>query len=63
MTGRVPMRDLVAGDEILDLVVSGTVSAVIPTNAGAIRVDLVEGGFFIAPGAHEVITNREDVDA
>lgn len=65
MTGRVPLRDLKPGDEILDLIVSGTVadSGPLPRPAGAYRVDLVEGGFFIAPGSHEVITNREPVDA
>ena len=68
MTAHVALRELVPGDQVLDLVAAGTVVNVAPMlrtdgrKADAIRVDFVDGTFLAGPSTWTVVTMREAAD-
>lgn len=62
MTAGVKLEDLVPGDQILDLLISGTVVDVqVMTGraAGNVHISFVDGTFLIASRARRVITTQE----
>lgn len=69
MTASVRLCELVPGDQVLDLVVAGTVENVeqLRHNDGrlsdAIRVDFTNGSTLSGPSTWTVVTMREGADA